>query len=64
MRRTNTKLPPLLPQVVFVFCCQEAHAISQFSSMSPLDHNPDSIRSLKQTRARAAASVLPVTQNL
>ena len=44
-------------QVVTVVCsaacgCQEAHAISQFSSVSPLDHPTNPIHSLNQTRVR------------
>lgn len=33
-------------------CCQEPHAISQFSSVSPLDHPTLPIHSLQQTRVR------------
>lgn len=33
-------------------CCQEAHAINQFSSVSPFDHHTKPIHSLNQTRVR------------
>lgn len=53
--RTLGFFPPT--QVVTVVCsaacgCQEAHAISQFSSVSPLDHPTNPIHSLNQTRVR------------
>lgn len=34
-------------------CCQEAHAVSQFSFVSPLDHHPEPIHSLQRTRVPA-----------